>query len=253
MPGGGTLTIETANVILDDAHAATHVEAQPGEYVRLTVSDTGVGMDDEVQARIFEPFFTTKERGQGTGLGLATVFGIVRQNGGHVEVHSEIGQGTTFELYLPRTSGPTFETLRAVDRLEPRMANIERRQHGTETVLLVEDDAPVRDLAVCVLESRGYRVLAAGDGLQALQFGKQHDGAIHLLLADVVLPHMSGRELAEQLRSARPEMRALYMSGYTDDAIVQHGVLAPGVVFLPKPFTSEDLTQMVRDVLDADA
>jgi len=247
MPGGGALTIETDNVILDEAYAASHVEAQPGEHVLLVVSDTGMGMDEEVKAHLFEPFFTTKERGQGTGLGLATVFGIVKQNRGHIEVYSEVGQGTTFKIYLPRTpdagavpSAPS----RAIPPIAARLAR------GTETVLLVEDDVHVRDLIVRVLESCGYQVLVAGDGLQALQIGEQHAGAIHLLLTDVGLPKMNGKELAGQLRSARPAMRVLYMSGHSDSAIVRRGVLAPGVALLFKPFTIEDLTQKVREVLE---
>ena len=216
----------------------------------LAVSDTGMGMNDEVRARIFEPFFTTKERGRGTGLGLATAFGIVKQSGGHIRVYSKVGQGTTFRIYLPR-SWEAKALHEASVRAFPAVAT--SRPYGSETVLLVEDEAPVRDLAVRVLESCGYQVLAAGDGLEALQIGEQHDGPVHLLLTDVVLPQMSGVELAEQLQSARPEMRVLYMSGYTDDAIAQHGVLAPGVSFLPKPFTIEDLTQKVREVLEAKA
>jgi PAS domain S-box-containing protein len=249
MPGGGVLTIETANVVLDEAYAALHVDAQPGEHVLLVVSDTGIGMGDEVKARIFEPFFSTKERGQGTGLGLATVFGIVKQSDGHIEVYSEVGQGTTFKIYLPRireAEALPEAPFHALPSIAVRLAR------GTETVLLVEDDTPVRELALRALESCGYRVLAAGDGLQALQIGQQHDGPIHLLLTDVVMPQMSGRELAGQLQPRRPEMRVLYMSGYTDNAIARHGVLAPGVAFLPKPFTIEDLTQMVRETLSGD-
>jgi signal transduction histidine kinase len=249
MPGGGTLILKTANVVLDEAYAARHVEAQPGEYVRLSVSDSGTGMDDRVKARVFEPFFTTKERGQGSGLGLATVFGIVKQNGGHIEVHSQVGQGTTFEIYLPCTLEPTPETRRAADDLEPEMPSPKSDRRGAETILLVEDDAPIKDLATRVLESYGYRVLAAGDGLQALQIGERYDGPIHLLLTDVVLPQMSGKELAEQLRSVRSGMAVLYMSGYTDGVITRHGELAPGAAFVSKPFTIEELTQKVWQVL----
>jgi CheY-like chemotaxis protein len=253
MPGGGTLRVETANVVLDEAYAAHHVEAQPGEYVRLSVSDGGTGMDDQVRARVFEPFFTTKERGQGSGLGLATVFGIVKQNGGHIEVHSEVGQGTTFKIYLPRTPASKFEALPGADHLEAELLSFQDRRRGTETVLLVEDDAPIKDLAKRVLESYGYRVLAAGDGLQALQIGERYEGPIHLLLTDVVLPQINGKELAEQLQSTRPEMAVLYMSGYTDSAFDQHGELVPGIAFVSKPFTIEELMQGVWQVLDGEA
>jgi CheY-like chemotaxis protein len=249
MPEGGTLTIATANVVLDEAYATSHVDARPGEHVMLAVGDTGIGMDEDVKARLFEPFFTTKDRGQGTGLGLASVFGIVRQNGGHIEVHSELGQGTTLRAYLPRATVSAREVRRSAEAAEPRRLKHEPQRRGTETVLLVEDDAPVRDMTMRVLESHGYRVLAAGDGLEALQIGQQHDGPIHLLLTDVVLPQMNGRELAEELLPGRPEMRVLYMSGYTDDAIAQHGVLAPGISFVAKPFSIEDLTRTVREVL----
>ena len=249
MPEGGSLTIETANVVLDESYAALHVDARPGKHVMLSVSDTGAGMDDEIKDLIFEPFFTTKKRGEGTGLGLATVFGIVKQNRGHIEVRSRAGKGTIFKIYLPeakaeaeaQAEGPTLPSTSALPLT------------SASTVLLVEDDAQVRGLVVRVLRSFGYRMLVAGDGLQALQIGAQHDGPIHLLLTDVIMPQMHGRELAEQLRVSRPEMRVLYMSGYTDEAIGQHGVLAPGVVFLPKPFTIEDLTQRVSEVLDIDA
>jgi PAS domain S-box-containing protein len=270
MPGGGTVTIETANIVLDEAYAAIHVAAQPGEYARLAVSDTGIGMSDEVKARIFEPFFTTKEREHGTGLGLATVFGIVKQIGGHIEVYSELGQGTTFKIYLPRTkeaepaakipSRPPAMAGRAgefdpngwVDEAQAyRASTLAPLARGSETVLLVEDEPPVRELAVRVLESCGYEVLAAGDGLDALRISEQRDGPIHLLLSDVVLPHMSGKELAEQLKAARPEVRVMYMSGYTDQAIAQHGVLTSGDAFLPKPFTIEELTWKVHELLAA--
>ena len=248
MPAGGALTIDTANVILDQNYTELHVGAEPGEYMLLAVSDTGVGMDDGVKARIFEPFFTTKEPGQGTGLGLATVFGIVKQGGGRIEVYSEVGQGTSFKIYWPHTQGgqswPEAPS-RALSSIPGPLVC------GTETVLLVEDDAPVRELAERILQSCGYHVLAAGDSLEALQVGEQYDGPIHLLLSDVVLPHMKGSELAGHLLHARPVMRVLYMSGYTDGAIAQQGVLPPGTSFLAKPFTIEALTQTVRDVLDS--
>ena len=206
-------------------------------------------MDDGVKARIFEPFFTTKEPGRGTGLGLATVFGIVKQGGGQIEVYSEVGQGTAFKIYWPRIQEPEAWPKAgpgAVAAIPGPLVG------GTETVLLVEDDAPVRELAERILQSCGYAVLAAGDGLEALQIGQDYDGPIHLLLADVVLPHMRGIELAGRLLLRRPKMRVLYMSAYTDGAIAQQGVLPPGVFFLAKPFTIEDLTATVREVLDGE-
>jgi two-component system cell cycle sensor histidine kinase/response regulator CckA len=247
MPAGGTLTIETANVVLDEAYVAASVDAQPGEHVMLAVSDTGVGMDEEVKVHLFEPFFTTKQRGQGTGLGLSTVFGIVRQNGGHIRIHSEVGLGTTVRIYLPSTR--RVEALpRALSRSLPSAT--ERLVQGTETVLVVEDEADVRNLAVQILQSCGYRVLAASNGPEALQISEQHGDTIHLLLTDVVMPHMNGKELADKLEHQRPALRVLYMSGYADDAIMQHGLLTAGVAFLAKPLTVESLTQKVRAVLD---
>ncbi|MBN1657803.1 MAG: PAS domain S-box protein [Anaerolineae bacterium] len=247
MPRGGALTIETANVTFDQAYAEQHVEAQAGDYVRLMVSDTGMGMDDSVKARIFEPFFTTKEKGQGSGLGLATVFGIVTQSGGRIEVDSEVGRGTTFRIYLPRVleGQPMPEALPHTLPLVPG-----RLMRGTETVLVVEDDPSVRDLAVRVLRSCGYQVLAAGDGLEALQIGERYDGPIHLLLSDVVLPYLRGDELVSKLLRVRREMRVLYMSGHTDGAIAQQGVQKSGLFFLPKPFSIKDLTRSVREALD---
>jgi len=242
MPAGGKLTIETANVVLDEAYAAHHLEVEPGEYVLLAVSDTGTGMSDEVKAHLFEPFFTTKEEGKGTGLGLATVFGIVKQNKGHVWVYSEPGQGTTFKIYLPRVSED------AARPVQPLTLSAAR---GSETVLLVEDETVVRELVGDILAAQGYRVLVAQDGVQALQVGKDHEGPIHLLVTDVVMPRLSGKALADQLRSGRPEVRVLYTSGYTDNAIARHGVLDEGVHFLSKPFELEALARKVRDVLDA--
>ena len=247
MPGGGVLTIETSNVVVDQAYADLHLEAQPGEYVLLAVSDTGVGMDEGVQARIFEPFFTTKEPGQGTGLGLATVFGIVKQGKGRIEVYSEVGHGTTFKIYWPRIQ-EAGEGAEAPSAAAPAIPG--PLVGGTETVLLVEDEVEVRELAKRILQSCGYPVLTAGDGLEALQMGEEYDGPIHLLLTDVVLPHMRGTDLAGRLVAKRPGMRVLYMSAYTDGAIAQQGVLPPGVFFLGKPFTIEELTQTVREVLD---
>ena len=244
MPDGGTVTIETANVVIDEAYAAYHVGARVGEHVLLAISDTGVGMDDQVREHIFEPFFTTKEGGQGTGLGLSTVFGIVNQNDGYIWVYSEIGKGTTFKIYFPRAEEAEPE---APERTLPLVED----GQGTETVLVVEDEAAVRDLLVRVLTAHGYQVLEAKDGPEALQVSGQHTDPIDLLLTDVVMPHMNGRELCERLRASRPEMEVLYMSGYTDNAIAQHGVLEPGTYLLPKPFSMEGLLHTIRRVLDA--
>jgi two-component system cell cycle sensor histidine kinase/response regulator CckA len=242
MPSGGPLTIETANVELDTVYAAHHAEVTPGPYVVLAVSDTGTGMDAATQARLFEPFFTTKEPGKGTGLGLATVYGIVKQSGGHIAVYSEPGRGSTFKVYLPRVEGSP-DAVESVPAATPP-------SRGSETVLLVEDEAELRELAEEVLSSRGYTVLQAGSPAEALQLAERHDGPVHLLLTDVVMPGMSGRELADRLLGARPALKALFMSGYTDTAIVHHGVLDPGTPFLQKPFTPDALVRKVRDVLD---
>jgi two-component system cell cycle sensor histidine kinase/response regulator CckA len=242
MPAGGKLVIKTANLVLDEAYVARHLEAQPGEHVLVAVTDTGMGMSEEVQVHLFEPFFTTKELGKGTGLGLATVYGIVKQSGGHVWVESEEGQGTTFKIYLPRAR----ETARAA--LPPRsMADM---PWGGETVLLVEDDEGVRDLAGRVLRSQGYNVLEAQDGQEALRVSAHQTDPIHLLLADVVMPGISGKVLADQLTQTRPDLKVLFMSGYTDEEIVQHGVLEPGIVLLQKPFNPMALARKVRQVLD---
>jgi two-component system cell cycle sensor histidine kinase/response regulator CckA len=243
MPQGGRLTIETGNVTLDRAYAGQHAGVEPGQYVMLAVSDTGHGMAPEVQARVFEPFFTTKEPGKGTGLGLATVHGIVKQSGGHIWVYSEPDQGTSFKIYLPRVDASAAGA-------EPS-APSEPLPHGSETILLVEDEASLRDLIRETLESAGYTVLQARHGVEALQVCERHPSAVHLLLTDVVMPLMSGRKLAEEVRTSRPDIRVLYMSGYTDDAVVLHGVLAADIAFLQKPFTAERLARLVREVLDA--
>jgi PAS domain S-box-containing protein len=254
MPTGGKLTLETANVVLDAAYAATHLEVEPGEHVMFAVSDTGTGMGDEVKAHLFEPFFTTKERGRGTGLGLATVFGIVKQNRGHIWVYSELGQGTAFKIYLPKAGMPkagmpgASEGARAPSALPA--ADAAPSVRGSETLLLVEDEAEVRELVQNILLAQGYRVLVAQDGVEALQVARAHEGPIHLLVTDVVMPRMSGKALADQLRSSHPEMQVLYTSGYTDNAIVHYGVLAAGVHFLSKPFDLETLARKVRNLLD---
>jgi CheY-like chemotaxis protein len=245
MPDGGKLTIETQNVELDQTYARGHLSAQPGPYVMLAVSDTGVGMDAATQARIFEPFFTTKERGKGTGLGLATVYGIVKQSNGWIWVYSEPGHGTTFKVYLPRV------TESAAPLTPSPAAPVSVR--GSETILLVEDDEMIRHLVQKVLKGNGYTVLVAGDGNAAERMAGAHADTIHLLMTDVVLPGLNGREVARRLVAQRPGIKVLYLSGYTDDAIVHHGVLEPGVAFLQKPFSPAVLGRKVREVLDSPA
>jgi CheY-like chemotaxis protein len=217
---------------------------EPGRYVVLSVTDNGTGMSAETQTHIFEPFFTTKEVGKGTGLGLATVYGIVKQSGGSIWVYSELGKGTTFRIYLPR-----------VDELVS--AEEDERAHrpvpmGSETILLVEDENMVRDLVREILEEYGYEVLTASNGIAGLELCRNFEGRIHLLITDVVMPHMSGRELAESISAIRPETRVLYMSGFTDDAVVRHGVLADDMCFIQKPFSPEALATKARKLLDHD-
>jgi two-component system, cell cycle sensor histidine kinase and response regulator CckA len=243
MPIGGKLTIETGHVELDEACARRRTVGTSGPYVMLAVSDTGHGMDEDTRARVFEPFFTTKEKGKGTGLGLAVVYGIIKQSGGSVWVYSEPGIGSTFKAYLPKIETTTKKP-------EATTAN-KRSRRGTETVLLVEDEAAVRSLVRDILESNGYVVLEASRAVEALEASQQHEGPIQLLLTDVVMPDIGGRKLADRLKASRPEAKVLYMSGYTDTAIVQHGLLKPGVAFLQKPFTPEALSRKVREVLDA--
>jgi PAS domain S-box-containing protein len=242
MPMGGKLTIETANVDLAGTYIGHHRPVTPGPYVLLAVSDTGSGMDRETQTHIFEPFFTTKEKGKGTGLGLATVYGIVKQSGGFIWFYSEPGQGTTFKIYLPRV-----EEERSVTSAPPSAPTIQ----GSETILLVEDATPVREVARAVLSRCGYAVVVAGDGRAALEAAARHSGPIHLLVTDVIMPEIGGRQLADRLLELHPGLRVLFVSGYTDDAIIRHGILEPGIAFLQKPFTPESLAAKVREVLDS--
>jgi len=242
MPRGGRLTIETANVVLDEEFAHRHVSVQPGPCVMLAVSDTGVGMDIEAQSHIFEPFFTTKQKGKGTGLGLSTVYGIVKQSGGNIWVYSKPGNGTTFKIYLPR-----FEEAAEKVVTRPSLGEI---ASGSETILLVEDEEQVRKIVREILQMQGYQVLEAAGGGEALLISEKHEGPIHLMLTDVVMPLMSGRELANKLGPIRPATKIIYMSGYTEDTVVHHGVLEPGVEFIQKPFSPDALARKVREVLE---
>ena len=245
MPSGGKLTITTANVELDESGVNRQVVVRPGHYVQLVVSDTGCGMDNETQAHIFEPFFTTKEQGKGTGLGLATVYGIVKQSGGYIWVHSEPGHGTAFNIYLPIVE-TAAETLRYV---EPR----EEPPRGSETILVVEDDVSLREVTCEFLRSSGYTVIPAESPDVALQLAQAHSGIIDFLLTDVVMPKMNGRELATRLGQVRPDMKVLYVSGYTDGIVRDgvHGALEEGLAFLQKPCTRRALTRKIREILDS--
>jgi CheY-like chemotaxis protein len=241
MPTGGKLTMETANVVLDEAFVREHNGVKLGPHVMLTVTDTGIGMDEATVARIFEPFFTTKMQGKGTGLGLSTVFGIMQQSGGSIWVYSEEGKGTAFKAYFPCVDAP-------VDSVRP--AEILTDLRGSETILLVEDDDQVRAVALAILRKNGYVVIEACNAGEALMHSEGHPGVIHLLLSDVVMPQVSGPELAKRLVGARPEMKVLCMSGYTDDSIVRHGVVEAKIAYLHKPFTPDALATKVRKVLD---
>jgi len=243
MPTGGKLTIETANVDLAEQYATTHPPVVPGSFVMLAVSDTGTGMDEATKAKAFEPFFTTKEPGQGTGLGLATVYGIVKQSGGYIWLYSEPGKGAAFKIYLPRVD----ELATPAVRPAARAGGVA----GTETVLVAEDDDLLRPLACELLRKLGYHVLEARDSAEALKAARGHPGEIHLIVSDVVMPGGGGFELAKQIRAERPTMRVLFMSGYTDEAVVRHGLLERGLNYLQKPFTPAVLTRRVREVLDA--
>ena len=242
MPTGGKLTIETVNVQMDEKYVREHITAKPGFYVMMAISDTGTGMDEEIRSKIFEPFFTTKEEGQGTGLGLSTVYGIVKQSDGYIWVYSEPGKGTSFKIYLPRVDKESQDI--------KKIKTSDKSLSGTETVLVVEDDRMVRELAIKILQKYGYKVLEAEDGKEAIEIGKQHEGPIDLMLTDVVMPGMSGRILAAEFESLRPKIKVVYMSGYTDNIVVHHGILDRGMSFIQKPFTHEALAIKVRELLD---
>ena len=243
MPNGGKLTIATNNVTLDESYTHTHKEAVPGDYVMLSVSDTGTGMTDEVKGRLFEAFFTTKPKGKGTGMGLATCQTIVQQSGGHIGVYSEVGRGTTFKIYFPRVE----QAIEQVVKASPAGPT----PHGTETLLVVEDDLSVRHLARSVLEAQGYEVRSASNGEDGLRVAREHKGSpIQLVITDVIMPLMGGKAMAEWLKATNPDLKVLFTSGYTDDSIAHHGVLEAGVEFLSKPYTPASLARKVREILD---
>jgi len=244
MPGGGKLVIETAEVVLDAQYASTHPGVTPGPHVMLTVRDTGAGMDEATQARMFDPFFTTKEVGKGTGLGLATVFGIIRQSRGTVAARSELEKGTEITIYFPTADKDAVERVSSKPPGHPVLG-------GSETILLVEDDEPVRVLTRTILRRYGYDVVEAQSGGDAFLLCEQHPTPIHLLLTDVVMPRMSGEQLAERLVTIRPEMKVLYMSGYANDAAMHQGIRGRRLAFIEKPITPEALARKVRDTLDA--
>jgi two-component system cell cycle sensor histidine kinase/response regulator CckA len=242
MPNGGKLTLETANVDVDESYARSHIGVIPGRYVMLSVSDTGVGMAPEVRDQVFEPFFTTKEKGKGTGLGLSTVYGIVKQSEGHIWVYSEPGKGTTFKIYLPRVE-------EAFDEIDERVL-IGELPHGSETILVVEDEEGVLKLTIDLLTLHGYKALGARNAEDASRLGEQHKGPIPMMITDIVMPGINGPALYESLASVHPEMKVLYMSGYTEDTIALRGILEKGMNYIQKPFSMEELTQKVRGVLD---
>jgi two-component system cell cycle sensor histidine kinase/response regulator CckA len=246
MPTGGRITIEASNVVIGNEDSRESAELSPGNYVTLSVSDTGIGMSKKVQDHIFEPFFTTKESGQGSGLGLSTVFGIVKQSGGHIFVDSDPGHGSTFNIYFPASRERPTRVITSAN-LAPIALT------GAETILLVEDENAVRSFVARALRQQGYQVLDASNGGEALMIAEQHPGIIHLLLTDVIMPRVSGKQLAERLRTLRADLRVLYMSGYAEEIIAPHGVLEPGAAFIEKPLTAEALGRKIREVLDADA
>lgn len=243
MPSGGILTLETRNAELDENYTRNHLDAKAGTYVMMAVTDMGIGMNEEIKSHLFEPFFTTKDKTKTSGLGLSTAYGIVKQSGGHLSVYSEPGKGSTFKVYLPRVQA-------AVEGEEKAKAAVVRPPAGKETVLLVEDEEILRDLARNVLEINGYKVLSANNGVEALSLSEKHKDPIHILITDVVMPKMNGRELAEKLKVLRPGIKVLYMSGYTDDAVIQRGKLEPGTAFLPKPFTPSVFVAKVREIME---
>jgi len=245
MPSGGKLLIETSNTSLDEEYARLHSPLRPGDYVMVAISDTGAGMDSETQSHIFEPFFTTKGT-KGTGLGLSTVYGIVKQSGGYIWVYSEVGKGTTFKIYLPRVASTGEPAAQVAAPIQ-----FQKVEPGTETILLVEDEANLRYLARQYLEKQGYKVIEAADGAVAMQIAVAHEAVIHLLLTDVIMPGMNGRELAQRIAEIRPNVKILYMSGYTENVIGHNGMLDAGVRLLQKPFNLRDLKSKVREVLDA--
>ena len=242
MPRGGQLTIETRNVEWTEDYCRVHLGYMPGRYVMISMSDTGVGMTPDVKRRIFEPFFTTKGAGKGTGLGLATVFGIVRQSGGQVSVYSEVDVGTSLQVYLP--------AIEQSGEAEPARESNEALRMGSETILVVEDEEAVRKIAKLALESHGYTVIEAGNGPAAIELVGRYPKQIHLVVSDVVMPGMSGRELSVELRKMRNDFRLLFISGYTDDAVVRHGIVKADEAFLQKPFSPSSLARKVREVLD---
>jgi two-component system, cell cycle sensor histidine kinase and response regulator CckA len=243
MPNGGRLTLETANVSFDAQTIGRYPELKPGDYVMLAIADTGTGMKADVQARIFEPFFSTKGLGQGTGLGLSTCYGIIKQSGGHISVYSELGRGATFKIYLPQVDQMPKAAVASV--------NPEAMPRGGETILLVEDDPALREMASDLLSRLGYRILTAANGIEAMGLKQQKGiGHIDLLFTDIVMPHMSGKELSERIRASSPNTKILFSSAYTENAIVHQGILDPGVALLQKPFAPSALAKKVREVLD---
>jgi two-component system, cell cycle sensor histidine kinase and response regulator CckA len=249
MPDGGKLDIETTNVDLSEESAAMHSEAIAGPCVLMTITDTGHGMDDTIRQRIFEPFFTTKELGKGTGLGLATVYGIIRQSGGWLDVASEVGVGTSFKVYLPRIADCPLAEADEIPADTDEWPRAGAPTEGVKTIVLVEDQDSVRSFIKMTLERYGYHIIEASGGGEAIACAKQHSGPIHLLVTDVVLTGMNGREVSERLKELYPNLRVLFISGYTADVIASHGVLEPGVALLPKPFSPNELAAKIREVL----